>query len=145
MKKSVLSCFLGICLAGMAARAWAQETPDTPENRAAAARHYLKTVPAEDFFQDIVSGMSKNLPQESRERFLEFIKQNLRWQDLERITMANVTKHFTVNEIDALTAFYGSPEGRSIQKKFPAYMTDVINLMQKEITRAIEAIQPRPN
>ena len=34
----------------------------------------------------------------------------------------------------ALAAFYGSPEGRSITKKFGAYMADVMPAIQEELS-----------
>jgi hypothetical protein len=49
-----------------------------------------------------------------------------------------MVRHFTVRELNALTDFYGSPEGRSAMKKFGAYMADVMPAIQQEMARAIQ-------
>jgi hypothetical protein len=57
---------------------------------------------------------------------------------LERAVISNLVSHFTVREMDALTDFYESPEGRSAMKKFGAYMADVMPVIEQEIARAID-------
>jgi hypothetical protein len=46
-------------------------------------------------------------------------------------------KRFTLAEIDALSKFYGSPEGKSIIKKFGSYMADMMPVIQSETMKAI--------
>jgi uncharacterized protein len=48
--------------------------------------------------------------------------------------MAN---HFTVGELNALTDFYGSPEGKSAMKKFGAYMSEIMPVIQQEMSHAV--------
>ena len=46
-----------------------------------------------------------------------------------------------VKEINALAAFYASPEGRSITKKFGAYIADVMPAIQEEMAQAMSSTQ----
>ena len=81
------------------------------------------------------------MPEERREEFKKALVKVVKAERLENITLEALVKHFTVKEIDALAAFYGSPEGRSITKKFGAYLADVMPAIQEELAGAIEAIQ----
>jgi hypothetical protein len=60
--------------------------------------------------------------------------------DLEQVKdamVASMVKHFTVGEINALTAFYGSAEGKSVMKKFGLYMADLMPVVQAETNKAM--------
>ncbi len=115
----------------------AQTVADTPANRLAAARRYLKAVPPMEMVTETMNQLSAQLPEESREEFKQALTKVLASERIEKITLDAIVKHFTVKEIDALTAFYGSPEGRSITKKFSAYMADVMPVIQQELSKAI--------
>ena len=118
-----------------------QTSADTPANRRVAAQRYLKAVPATDLVADTVERVAGQLPEERREEFKKALVKVVKAERLENITLEALVKHFTVKEIDALAAFYGSPEGRSITKKFGAYLADVMPAIQEELAGAIEAIQ----
>ena len=55
-----------------------------------------------------------------------------------------MVKNFTVGELKALVAFYGSPEGRSANEKFPTYMRETIPQIQQEVKKAMEVAQKPP-
>ena len=46
-------------------------------------------------------------------------------------------KHFTVNELKAMTAFYSTPEGKSIRPKLGVYMADIMPQISKEVVDAL--------
>ena len=58
-----------------------------------------------------------------------------------RITLNALAKNFTVGELNAMVAFYGSPEGKSASKKFGPYMAEVMPQIQQEIKKAVDAAQ----
>jgi hypothetical protein len=118
----------------------AQTVPDTPANRLAAAQRYLKAVPPMEMVGETLNQLASQIPEERREEFKEALTQVVTSARIEKITMDAIVKHFTVREINALTAFYGSPEGRSISKKFTAYMADVMPAIQQELSDVIEKI-----
>lgn len=115
--------------------------PDTPANRRAAAQRYLKAVPAEDLVAGTIDQVAAQLPEERREPFKKALRKVINVAHIENITLETVVKHFTVKEINALTAFYSSPEGRSISRKFGAYLADVMPAIQQELEEALEEIE----
>ena len=118
----------------------AQNAPDTPANRMAAARRYLKAVPPAELVGDTVERVASELPADRREEFKQALAKVVKAERIEKVTLDALVKHFTVKEIDALAAFYGSPEGRSISKKFGAYLADVMPAIQEELSGAMEEI-----
>ena len=58
-----------------------------------------------------------------------------------RITLEGLVKNFTVGELNAMTAFYGSPEGKSASKKFGPYMMGVMPQIQQEVKKAMDEKQ----
>ena len=117
--------------------AFGQQLADTPANRLAAAKRYLKAVPPSEMVADTLDRVADQVPAERREEFKKALAKVVSSERIEALTLQAVTKHFTVKEINALTAFYGSPEGRSITKKFSAYMADVMPVIQQELSKVV--------
>ena len=120
--------------------AFGQQVADTPANRLAAAKRYLKAVPPSEMVADTLERVAGQIPEDRREEFKKALSKVVSSARIEALTLEAVTKHFTVKEINALAAFYGSPEGRSITKKFGAYMADVMPTIQEELSGAVEEI-----
>ena len=126
-----------------AAPAVAEDLPDTPANRQLAAQAYLKIYPLEVMIGDTTEAILKALPPESHEAFLETMKQVMEKLDLEQLTVNSVASHFTLKEINAMSDFYGSAEGQSIMKKYPAYMTEISQKTAIIIAESIKAVQEK--
>jgi hypothetical protein len=120
--------------------AFGQQVADTPANRLAAAKRYLKAVPPAEMVGDTLDRVAAQVPEDRREEFKKTLSKVVSSERIEALTLQAVTKHFTVKEINALAAFYGSPEGRSITKKFGEYMADVMPAIQEELAAAIDEI-----
>ena len=110
--------------------ALAGSTPDTPDNRQAAAERYLAVVPMESMIADVTEATAAQLPEDQREAVVVLMTDTFRWDVLERAMLRSMVRHFTVGELNALADFSGSPEGRSAMKKFGAYMADVMPTLQ---------------
>jgi len=140
-----LSAIVCLVLAGSLAaqnRAGAPAAvPDTPSNRLAAAKRYLKAVPPEELVAGTIEQVASQLPPDRQAPFKAALRKVIKAERIEEITLQAVTKHFTVKEINALAAFYSSPEGRSISRKFGAYMADVMPAIQLELEEAMEVIE----
>lgn len=117
-------------------QSFAADVPDTHGNRLVAARRYLDVASMKDMMRDAVNETAKNLPENSRQPFIQYMNKSLRIDVLEGAALASMAKHFTVKELEALAAFYGSPEGRSAMKKFGAYMGDLMPVIQQELLRS---------
>jgi len=119
----------------------AADTPDTYGNRLAAARSYLEIMPMKDMMRNMAAESAKNLPKNIRPSYIQYMTKTVRVEVLESASLASMAKHFTVRELKALTAFYGSPEGRSAIKKFGIYMADVTPVIQQEMLRAQQQLE----
>ena len=117
-----------------------QSALDTPANRLAAAKRYLKAVPPMELVGESLNQLAGQIPEERREEVKKTLTEVITSERIEKITLEAITKHFTVKEINALAAFYGSPEGRSISKKFTAYMADVMPAIQQELAKAVDKV-----
>ena len=140
MRTVVLVCLWALAYPAAAQTKPAASVADTPANRLAAAKRYLKAVPPMQMVQASVDQLAARLPEDRREEFRKALAQVLQSGRIEKITLDAMTKHFTVREIDALEAFYGSPEGRSINKKFSTYMADVMPSIQQELSKVLGEI-----
>jgi hypothetical protein len=119
----------------------AKSLPDNQENRTVVAKRYLEVMPPKEMLQGVASRVAPNLPEKDRKLFMDVMNS----QDLEkaayRITLDALVKYFTVDEINAMVAFYGSPLGKSAYKKFSLYMAEVMPQIQQEVKKAIEEAQ----
>jgi hypothetical protein len=115
--------------------------PDNPENRAAAAERYMKAMPPKDMLQSLATRAAPNLPEKDRAAFVEVMNSADIEKAASRITMESLVKNFTVGELDAMTTFYGSPEGQSASKKFGAHMMGVMPQIQQEVKKAMDEKQ----
>ena len=91
--------------------------PDNPENRTAAAERYLKAMPPKEMLQRLATRVAPNLPEKDRAAFVEVMNSADLEKAASRITMEGLVKNFTVGELNAMTAFYGSPDGKSAVQK----------------------------
>jgi hypothetical protein len=115
--------------------------PDNPENRTAAADRYMKAMPPKEMLQGLATRVAPNLPEKDRAAFVEVMGGADLEKAASRITMEGLVKNFTVGELNAMTAFYGSPEGQSAAKKFGPYMAGVMPQIQQEIKKAMDEKQ----
>jgi hypothetical protein len=119
----------------------AKSLPDNPENRTAAAKRYLETMPPKEMLQSLATRVTPNLPEKDRKAFLEVMESADLEKAADRITLEGLVKSFTVGELNAMTAFYGSPDGKSAAKKFGPYMMAVMPQIQQEVKKAMDEKQ----
>ncbi|HEB76249.1 MAG TPA: DUF2059 domain-containing protein [Nitrospirae bacterium] len=111
------------------------------EARLKAAKRYLSVVPMSMMIEESIRGFAQRVPKERRKEFMAYAKGLMRVETLEKVTLDSLVKTFTVEELNAMADFYGSPVGRSIMKKFGAYMSDVMPALQQEMIRAVRKMQ----
>lgn len=109
---------------------------DTPPLRAAAARRYIHTYSIKDAMGGMVDSMAVQIPEARRKAFIDLMTNGVNYDALNTLMCNAVAKHFTVEEIAALTAFYGSPAGRAAMQKYGPYMTDLMPGLMLEMQRA---------
>ena len=115
------------------------DAADTPEARAVAVDRYVRAVPFDQFMHEIASEMSNQLAPEQRSDFVHFITKEVRLDLIESAAKQSLAKHLTLKELNALSDFMESPEGKSAMSKMKYYMADVMPFVQQEIARAMAA------
>ena len=133
---------------GLALMVWAcsdtgqvKSLPDNPENRIAAAKRSLEAMPPKELLQGMATRFAPNMPEKDRKAFLEVMGSADLEKAATRIMEEGMAKNFTVGELNAMAAFYGSPEGKSAAKKFGPYMAGVMPQIQQEIKKAMDEKQ----
>ena len=114
---------------------------DTKEARIQAAERYLAAVPISQLLEDTFREMSKSLPEAIREGFIAQMRIFVRADILEAATRVSLVRHFTVDELNAMTEFYSSPHGASAMRKFGAYMADVMPAVQEEMIFGLDHME----
>jgi hypothetical protein len=118
---------------------------DDAADRQAAAVEYEKAVPTSETIELALNAFARNpqanLSPEDVKVAVESIKAS---GDMEKVRLANIeamAKSFTVEEIKAMQSFYGSPEGKSAQKKMTRYVQQFFPVMNAAIMKSIANIQ----
>lgn len=115
---------------------FASELPDTYGNRMAAARKYLDVVSMKDLMRDSINENSKNFPMDLRSVYIKYMLSSVRIEVIEAAALASMAQRFSLEEINALVAFYGSRSGQSVMRKMGNYMGDVMPVIQQELVRS---------
>ncbi len=116
----------------------APASADTPEGRLAAAKAYVKVADVPKMMNEMVDAMAQNPQLGLTAGHVEQIRGMFDHGEMENLMVEKMTKHFTEEELLKLAEFYGSPEGISIMKKMPAYMSDVMPFVQQKVAEAVQ-------
>jgi hypothetical protein len=118
----------------------------SPE-KAKAIMAYLEVNSIDEMMNQMIMEILKQIPEEGREVFLAIWKNVFDKNELKSVMSNTMCQTFSLEEINALTAFYASPEGKSVMKKMPKYMAELMpyiqTLNQRAIQSAIEEFQKR--
>lgn len=138
MKRIILAALLGVALCGPGwfGPAWAQ---DTLGNRMLAAERYANTFDFKKILEASIIEMAKNYPKEQRGSFIRSMSQGVDPLRLRNFAVNAMTQVFTLEELNALADFYGSPVGRSMLSKFPKYMGMIAPFITQELNSAAKA------
>jgi hypothetical protein len=122
----------------------ASSLPDNPENRTTLAKKYLEVMPPKELLQGVASRVAPTLPEDNRKVFTEVMNREDIQKAAYRIMLDSLVKNFMVAELNAMVAFYGSPDGQSAWKKFSPYMNEIMPPIQQEVRKAIAEAQKQP-
>ena len=115
--------------------------PDSPENRLAAAKRYLAAVPPQEMLQSTGALMAQRLPEPTRKIFLKALADKDLLKKTYRICETALVKYFTPDELNAMTAFFGSKAGKSARTKFSPYMHDIMPQINTEMRTVFHKLQ----
>lgn len=114
----------------------AGQADQVDKDKEIAIKQYLKVAPAESMLNDAMIEYTKVAPPETR----QLIEESFKLLDTKKITDAMVgsmKKHFTTSEINALTNFYASKDGKSVMRKMGAMQADILPVIQSEVAAAL--------
>ena len=114
---------------------------DTQETRMAAAKRCYVAMDTKKLMDETLRASAAHLPEDRRDEVLALARAHLRTDELAAIATAALVKNFNTDELNAMANFYGSPEGKSILAKYPAYIAEVMPAMLAEVQRDIGEIQ----
>lgn len=115
---------------------------DTLEARTKVANEYFKIISMKKMMADMAKEISKQLPAEQRASFEDLLINRVRIQYLEDEAKKSLTKHLTLKELELFVEFISRPEGKSAMDKMKYYMADLMPVIQNEMRRAIQEMQP---
>jgi Uncharacterized protein conserved in bacteria (DUF2059) len=121
----MMSRILTVLLLTLATITSASE-PDTQATRLAAAERYFATIDLKSLLDKVTS----NDPEGAA-----IVKKHFRFEDYKQVALSALVKTFSTKELDAMTNFYGSPEGRSVIAKYPRYLAEVMPALMAQIQR----------
>jgi hypothetical protein len=100
-------------------------------------------MPIAQMLEETLQQMALSVPEDRRGSFVEQMRQVVSVERLRAAALDKMAEIFSTEELDALTAFYGSRLGQSIVVKFPLYMAEVLPAIQLEIARGIRDLRDR--
>jgi hypothetical protein len=112
----------------------------TPE-RIALAKAYIASVPMEDEIRAAVESMANNIKPEQRVLFRSLADKSIDYNKLRAAAEATTAQMFTDGEIKAMTAFFSTPEGKSIRAKMPAYEQAMTPVMTEVLRDFVVKLQ----
>jgi|GEM_PF-3130435 len=84
-------------------------------------------------------GMPEELIAEVRQAFLDWLEQDIIWDEISPVIVATYTEHFTPEELSEIVKFAGTPAG----KKFLLTLPDITKLGNKQREDYAKSKQPQ--
>lgn len=160
MKRFLVACLLlivlpGLCLAQQAAAG----VPASKED----VERYFEVMHSRQMMAQMVENMSKPMHRIAHEEYeknkdklppdfeaqmnrsMEDALKGMPYDEMLEAMVPAYQKHFTKSDLDALTAFYGSPTGQKVLRELPAIMGEgmaaVMPLMRKHVDALSQQMQ----
>lgn len=101
-----------------------------------AAQKYERTTPIVGMLEKMAEDSIEKAPEHQKSK-LRTVFKTLDKNKIRTDVMTLMAEHFTEAELNAMADFYGSELGQSINRKFPDYMLEANNVIQKSILDAL--------
>lgn len=109
--------------------------PDNPDSRRLAALRYQQAFPMEQMMDELTTQIAMQAPAEARDEIKRMMFEGIDFKRVRDVSIEIMIKHFTAAEINSLTDFYSSPDGRSVMKKMPIYTAELMPIIQQAVMR----------
>jgi len=101
------------------------QTPDTPANRQAAAEQYVNESGLQQVIVESAKIVANGFTPQERSTVLRNYVKYLNKDQIRTAMASAMARRFTLDEIQAIRKFAGSPVGASIMSKLGAYSGDI--------------------
>jgi hypothetical protein len=136
-KRSMSLCALALALIGQTIPASAQG------DRQAAAEAYARVVDYPLLIEKAATRKAAELPASERKAFIEFITEEVDFEMTRFYAIIAMVDLFEASELQALTSFAATPEGRSALAKLPALGAVLTPIVERQITDAERSFRER--
>jgi ATP-dependent DNA ligase len=126
----------------LASPGYAATAQDTTATKTQLVDEYFSYIPMKKIVEETVLELSKRVPAEKRQQFIDTMTQRMRVEVLEHAARESLARHLTVSELRLFVEFIKRPEARSAMDKMKYYMSDLMPVMQQEMMRAMQAPPP---
>ena len=133
----VLFCALWVAIS---VAAHAQDASDEAE-RAALAEKLGTIKPVREQVQSAVEQIVRTTPPDQQALFRARMLDSVDFNALEKVSADAMAEIFTAEELEAMIAYFGSEEGRSIIEKMPIYQELMRPAMVKELDKALMEVR----
>ena len=116
---------------------------DTEASRKTAALELVRVYPQSQIVDDMVDVLGAKMTRDQKFLFSEMLQHEMDWKLVDSANADALARNFTLAEIQAMTDFYGSPEGQAIMSKMGVYMAQLMPVIQRETLRAAEESRRR--
>jgi hypothetical protein len=115
------------------------QTPSA--ERLALAKAYIATMPLESDIKTAVESMATSIKPEQRALFRSLADKSIDYNKLRTSAELISADIFTDEELKAMTAFFSTPEGKSIQAKLPAYEQRITPVISEVLSAFVVKLQ----
>lgn len=115
------------------------EDKETLSRKIALAKEMHKIRPTRDQVDSAVRKASQGLPPAQRQGFIDGMRSVLNYNAIERISVDAMIETYTLKELEAMVAYYGTPEAKSAGIKVGVWGARV----QPEVIRMIDKAMMR--
>lgn len=105
------------------------------------AQEYSKLVPIGAEVDKTIEQLALQVPVAQRVLFKTILKQNIKVDRLKASSEMALTEIFTVEELQALNAFYSTSVGQKIKDKMPEYQERIQPILQQMVQDSLAALQ----
>jgi hypothetical protein len=115
------------------------QTPkeETYDRRLELSKEMHEIWPTRPKIEAAIDAVGEQIPQADRTKFKAAMRRVVKYNALEEKSIETMAEIFTVAELEAMLAFYGSKEGRSVSFKTGDYEAALQPLLVKMIDKAL--------
>ncbi len=92
---------------------------------------------------DMASQTAAKLPAEVRQSYVDTMADPELIERVKAAARTSMAKHFTVEELNALSDFYAQPVAKSAMAKMGVYMADLMPFIQQEMMNVFAKLQAK--